>query len=146
MTSERLILLPTDGSATAVAAARFAEDIARAGRSKVIVLGIAEPAIVMGIDQETVTETLVEATRDVVAGEAARLRQAGIACEELVIVAATPHAGILQVAEERGVTLIVMGTHGRSALARAILGSVADRVVRHSTIPVVLVPRATDSR
>ncbi|MDF1543187.1 MAG: universal stress protein [Anaerosomatales bacterium] len=146
MASERLILLPTDGSATAEAAARFAEDIALAERSPILVLGIAEPAIVMGIDQKTVTEPLVEATRDTVAGEAARLRQAGVECEELVIVAATPHVGILKVAEERGATLIVMGTHGRSALARAILGSVADRVVRHSNIPVVLVPRETDSQ
>lgn len=33
-----------------------------------------------------------------------------------------------------------MGTHGRSGLARAVIGSVADRVIRHSHVPVVLVP------
>jgi universal stress protein A len=46
---------------------------------------------------------------------------------------------ILQVAEEVGANLIVMGTHGRRGLSRALLGSVAETVVRHAPIPVLTV-------
>lgn len=46
---------------------------------------------------------------------------------------------ILQVAEEVGADLIVMGTHGRRGLSRALLGSVAETVVRHAPLPVLTV-------
>jgi nucleotide-binding universal stress UspA family protein len=60
------------------------------------------------------------------------------------VTSGSAHEAILRVADERDVSLIVMGTHGRSALARAILGSVADRVVRQAKVPVVLVPLAVE--
>jgi nucleotide-binding universal stress UspA family protein len=46
---------------------------------------------------------------------------------------------ILQAARDLGSHLIVMGTHGRTGLAHLVIGSVAEKVVRHSTIPVVTV-------
>lgn len=49
-----------------------------------------------------------------------------------------PAAEILACAEEGGHDLIVMGTHGRKGLARMLLGSVAEQVVRDSPIPVLL--------
>lgn len=53
--------------------------------------------------------------------------------------AGDPGDRILAVAEEQGVDLIVMSSHGRGALGRFISGSVADRVVRHAPIPVMIV-------
>lgn len=50
---------------------------------------------------------------------------------------------ILATAEEWGADLIVIGTHGRTGVARVLLGSVAEHVVRHSRIPVLTV-RAND--
>src|SRR5688572_20216546 len=47
---------------------------------------------------------------------------------------------ILAVARERKADLIVVGSHGRTGLKRAVLGSVAEDVVRRSTVPVVVVP------
>jgi nucleotide-binding universal stress UspA family protein len=47
---------------------------------------------------------------------------------------------ILDTARDGDVDMIVMGTHGRRGLARAVIGSVADKFVRHSDVPVVLVP------
>ena len=79
------------------------------------------------------------------AAEAARIRAAGVSAEELVVEADWPHEGILQVAAERDADLIVMGTHGRTALARAVIGSVADKVVRRADVPVVLVPLVNES-
>ncbi|MFD1730128.1 universal stress protein [Deinococcus malanensis] len=46
---------------------------------------------------------------------------------------------ILDVAREEGAHLLVMSTHGRSGLGRALMGSVAEAVAHHSPIPVMLV-------
>ena len=51
----------------------------------------------------------------------------------------SPREVILQVAKEVGTDLIVMGTHGRSGLARVAFGSVADHTIRHSKVPVLTV-------
>ena len=58
---------------------------------------------------------------------------------ESVLVRGDPREGILAVARERGADLIVMGTHGRRGLSRVFLGSIAERVVRTSPIPVLTV-------
>jgi len=50
-----------------------------------------------------------------------------------------PWVEIVRFAEEGGCDVLVMGTHGRSAIARAILGSVAEKVVRHAPCPVLTV-------
>ena len=50
-----------------------------------------------------------------------------------------PHLEVQRLAEELGADLIVMGTHGRTGLRHFLLGSVAERVVRVSTVPVVTV-------
>lgn len=51
----------------------------------------------------------------------------------------SPAAGILDFCAEQGVDLVVMGTHGRSAIGHFFLGSVAERVVRHAPCPVLTV-------
>jgi nucleotide-binding universal stress UspA family protein len=50
-----------------------------------------------------------------------------------------PYRGILEAAKETGASLIVMGTHGRRGLPRWLMGSVAERVVRSATVPVLTV-------
>ncbi len=50
-----------------------------------------------------------------------------------------PAAEILRIAEKLGADMIVMGTHGRSGLAHLLIGSVAEKVVRHAHCPVVCV-------
>lgn len=51
----------------------------------------------------------------------------------------TPATGIVQTAKAEGADLIVLGSHGRSGIARLILGSVANKVVAESDIPVLVV-------
>ena len=51
-----------------------------------------------------------------------------------------PREDIVRMAESWGADLVVIGTHARTGLSRLLLGSVAEHVVRHSTVPVMVVP------
>ena len=57
----------------------------------------------------------------------------------MVIIEGSPHVEIVQFAEGNQVDLIVMSTRGQSGLSRWLMGSVADRVVRGASVPVLLV-------
>jgi nucleotide-binding universal stress UspA family protein len=57
-----------------------------------------------------------------------------------VVTDGIPADDILNYAAENGVDLIVMSTHGRSGLSRWFSGSVAEKVIRHSTVPVLICP------
>ena len=52
----------------------------------------------------------------------------------------SPTKDIIKTAEAWGADLIVMGTHGRTGLLHLLVGSVAEHVIRHSNIPVMVVP------
>jgi nucleotide-binding universal stress UspA family protein len=67
--------------------------------------------------------------------EAAALRDAGL---EVGVEVLNPPDGILEYAEKGSADLIAMATHGRGGVARLILGSVADKVIRGGSIPVLL--------
>jgi nucleotide-binding universal stress UspA family protein len=66
------------------------------------------------------------------------LQDAGISCE-YVALQGSPEQRIVELAKERGATLIVMGTHGRGGLSHVLLGSVAERVLRLAPCPVLTV-------
>jgi nucleotide-binding universal stress UspA family protein len=57
----------------------------------------------------------------------------------LVVRKGTPTEGILQFAEEEGIDMIVIATHGHTGLRHMLMGNVAEKVVRHSRIPVLTV-------
>jgi universal stress protein A len=57
----------------------------------------------------------------------------------LVVRKGTPTEGILQFAEEEGIDMIVIATHGHTGLRHMMMGNVAEKVVRHSRIPVLTV-------
>lgn len=63
---------------------------------------------------------------------------------EAVLVYGRPWAECLEVAKSRGADLIVVGTHGRHGLSRVLLGSVAEKLVRLSPIPVMTVSGKAD--
>jgi len=56
---------------------------------------------------------------------------------EIEIRVGEPYQEILNIAQEQSVDMIVMGTHGRTGLSHLLMGSVAERVVRQSTVPVM---------
>ena len=68
-----------------------------------------------------------------------RFLEAGLACQTR-IVEGSASTQIVERGQNIGADLIVVGTHGRTGLAHAMLGSVAERVVRRASCPVLTVP------
>jgi nucleotide-binding universal stress UspA family protein len=145
--SWKRILVPTDFSDpstealdTAVAFARLSEatlDLVHVAVEPVYVLPPpVDVAPVAPIDMSAIMTRINEG----LAAEEARVRGTGVACESAVLVG-KPDAEIVSRAASTGASLIVMGTHGRSGLAHALLGSIAEKVVQHAPCPVLIVPR-----
>ncbi|HEY9108908.1 MAG TPA: universal stress protein [Roseateles sp.] len=127
------ILVPTDGSGAATRGVREAIALAKALHSRLVLLH--------AIDDFPITNGLVEGGRDIL-DAAARLAQAeGMDCETVLRELDVGHAAdaILAEAREKACNLIVMGTHGRRCVNRALLGSVSEKVLRRSPVPVMLV-------
>jgi nucleotide-binding universal stress UspA family protein len=136
----RTILLPTDGSATAKAARRFAVDIARGEGDSVVVFSVAVPADYEYVGDEPVTTAISENLHEVAAAEAAEIRAEGVEAIAEVVTASQVDDAIVERARAIDADVIVMGTHGRTGVLRAVTGSVADGVTRHTDVPLVLVP------
>lgn len=94
--------------------------------------------IVRKVVQDPVPEEL-RGRKEMLDRAAARLEEAGIACETLLL-RGRPGANILREAERWGADMIVVGSHGRSMFYRNTLGSVSDEVVREGKLPVLVVP------
>ena len=96
------------------------------------------PEGVMLRTAETVAQ-LLQQTSDELARTRELAVQLGARDVETVVVEGQPAAEIVRVADERAIDLIVLGSHGRGGISRAILGSVADRVMRTARCPVLIV-------
>ena len=103
-------------------------------------LAVAERAEFGGVEDEAVSQGIAGFLQGVVDDEVSALSAIGAKATGEVIIAGKVDEEIVKKAKEIGAVAIVMGTHGRTGLTRAVIGSVADRVLRHSAVPVVLVP------
>lgn len=140
------ILLPVDGSTGADAAIAHAADLAERFGATVRVLFVADTnrdsVTVMGTD---VVDALEREGEDVVEGAAADVRERGVDCATDVVQGA-PAPTIADYAESQGMDLVVMPTRGRTGLSRYLLGSVTEKVIRHSVVPVLTVRTHEDAR
>ena len=71
-------------------------------------------------------------------------KQAGVTCDAVQVKDAQPYQAIIATATDLGCDLIVMASHGRSGLSAVVLGSVTNKVLTHTKIPV-LVCRASST-
>lgn len=83
------------------------------------------------------------ASKASLASRVERAAASGVAVSSRVV-AGEPAAALNDAAKERNAFLLVVGSHGSSGLAHVLLGSVAERVVRHATVPVLVVPRIAE--
>ncbi|GAB3670509.1 universal stress protein [Halopiger thermotolerans] len=129
------ILVPVDGSECADVAVDYAADLARRYDATVYVATVIDVRFVSAAPQYDNLRSEANALVDSVAN---RLEASGVATTS-VVRTSKPYQGVLMVAEEYGADLIVMGTHGRTGVDRYLLGSVTERVLRRSDVPVLTV-------
>jgi nucleotide-binding universal stress UspA family protein len=138
------ILVPTDGSEAAAAALNHAIDLAERYGARLHALYVVDARAYATLDAgaNLVIDSLEGEGDEAVRAIEERAEGAGL--DVITEVATgTPHEAILEYADERDIDLIVMGTHGRRGLDRVLLGSVTERVVRSSPVPVMTI-RAPD--
>jgi nucleotide-binding universal stress UspA family protein len=83
-------------------------------------------------------EVSAQLAHDYLEGVAAGFREQGVAVQ-VAEAEGQPYVEIIRYAEEQGADMIVLSTRGHSGFSRWLLGSVADRVMRGATVPVLLV-------
>lgn len=132
------ILVPTDGSPEMAQVIDRASELAALNDATVHFVYAITPASFVSLPMETSWAGVEAMLRE--RGEVA-LRDAEERCSadqtETAIVEGSPSREIVAYAEELRCDLIVMGTHGRGGLNRLLLGSVAERVIRTATVPVM---------
>jgi nucleotide-binding universal stress UspA family protein len=143
------VLCPVDFSEPSAAALRFAADLAaktHAGLTLVHASFLSAPPYFTEAQLADLSrqykDSLNEADR---ALQAFAVRVCPGCSASRAILDMRPVDAILKIAREKGSDLVVMGTHGRSGFNRFLLGSVAERILRESTIPIVTVRAAADS-
>lgn len=133
------ILLPLDGSALADRARPYAVALARRTRGRIVLM---EAVALQSRPHEPTSNRdvqIIDKADKFLAGVEAELVADGIAAEHHELFD-EPAQAILDAVVRYDIDLVVMATHGRSGVGRMIYGSVADRVLRSATVPVLLVP------
>lgn len=139
------ILVPTDLSEGAEAALDYACDLAAKLEATVhLVHVIAIPALGIPELGVAVTSTMIDqliAENQTAIEALADSHRGKAVIGEVLLRTGDPRDVIDQTADQLGIDLIVMGTHGRRGITRALLGSVAETVVRSAPCPVLTVRR-----
>jgi nucleotide-binding universal stress UspA family protein len=137
------ILVPLDGSPLAQAVLPYVMVVAKGFHSRVILFHVAETALDHEApEQKAYADETVERVRPLaenyLAGVADEFRKEGIDVETKVVKGQAA-AQIVGYAEQEDVGLIALSTHGRSGLARLVMGSGIDKILRACEQPVLLV-------
>ena len=136
------ILLATDGSPHAELAAMTALDLAQSTNSRlhVVAVGRTFPAAVYEAYARAEQEELRREAQEILDEQVRKIEEAGgtVAIAHLKMNEKRDEA-IVHLAEDIGAGLIVIGSRGFGGLKRALLGNVADSVVRHAHCPVLVV-------
>jgi nucleotide-binding universal stress UspA family protein len=140
------LLIATDGSELAQKAVEHGLVLARALGAAVIAVHVTQPWTSVAIGEVPVVlppdnydRMAADTAQSVLADVAMAAKADGVPCETLHVKERMPAEGILQAAAAERADLIVMASHGRTGLARLLLGSQASEVVHKSTVPVLIV-------
>ncbi len=140
------ILLATDGSEASDHAARIAIDLARVHGASLTALYVVDPYPFLGMGEVNPLgfDAYMAAARDQAAQAHSRILDAcnaggaAVAVEMRVVEDVAVLEGIVRTAREQQSDLVVIGSHGRTGLARVMLGSIAAKVVAQSPVPVLV--------
>jgi nucleotide-binding universal stress UspA family protein len=136
------ILVATDFSATSNAAVALATSLARQQGAQLLIVHVQEsPLVYSGVEfdyrPEEPREEMLRQLQEVAPTDVS-------VPYEHRLIAGVPGPAIVAVAQKENADLIVIATHGRTGISRALMGSVAEEVVRKATCPVLTIkPTAT---
>jgi nucleotide-binding universal stress UspA family protein len=133
------ILVPLDGSMLAEAALSTAGDLAEKNGAKISLLRAAEAFALPGANTVEAQVTAVREAEEYLEAVVRRLADKGVGRVETHVWYGPAAAAIVEAAAVQKADLIVMATHGRSGLGRLVLGSVAESVLRGTTVPILVV-------
>jgi nucleotide-binding universal stress UspA family protein len=151
------MLVATDGSETALRASRYAVDLAKQLSASIIILSVidyrslttyytAPPEVTPIHIMEPVEDFLREAAKKDVETVKKLCEKKGVSCRGVISIG-HPAEEIIKEAKRSRSNLIVLGSHGKSALAAVLLGSVTYGVVHKDTpVPVLIVRRGAKHR
>lgn len=134
------ILVAYDGSNFSEAALAQAIDMAKACQSKLYVMHVVDlnveyMAITPGLEAQ-----LEQEARKILNQAEEKVKKAGLVCEAIMGYDDQPYRPIVEEAKKRKVSLVVVGTHGRTGLAKVLMGSVSQRIIGHAPCTVMVVP------
>jgi|JI10StandDraft_1071094.scaffolds.fasta_scaffold29172_2 nucleotide-binding universal stress UspA family protein len=142
------IMLATDFSPQARVALDYAAELSKRLEVPLLLLAAFQipvyplPEGIVVRSTDTIAQLLSQTSADLAAARQLAQDQGAVEVETIVV-EGNPAVEIVRIAQERKTDLIVMGSHGRGGLSRAILGSVADKVMRTAHCPVMIVAHGT---
>ncbi len=151
MVSIKKILLPTDFSESATAAYAYAKELASIFKSRIFLIHVYEP-IAFYSEAPIGMPDLVDIEKNIYASSyqsMERIIDQHFQAEkseqriEKVLIQGKPFLEIIRYAKEESADMIIMTTHGRSALEHILLGSVTEKVVRKAPCPVLTIRSQT---
>ena len=139
------ILVPTDGSERSDKAIATAIDYAKNSGASIVGISVAEPypfsplaESSMAIDPALYEENVKTLANQHIKKIADAAAAAGVPCQTEIVMSFNPDEEIIKTATLHGCDAIFMASHGRSGLSRIFLGSKTQKVLTHSTIPVLV--------
>lgn len=147
ITMYNCILVPTDGSPEGERALEYAFDLAREHDARILAIYVANVAGYSSLPMETSWEGISDALHQ--EGRVATARVEELAPDDIEVetkvIEGSPSRVIIEHATPENCDLVVMGTHGRGGIDRLLLGSVAERVIRRASVPVLTVRVSADA-
>jgi len=147
MFQPRNILVPTDFSEASDQAFAMALEIAEAGRSRVFLLHVISGTLQQCVSDYAIDKSILDRvlsagivySNDKLRETIARFPESRQTKVIPDVRRGQPHEEILQEAAERNIDLIVIASHGKTALQKYFIGSVAEKVMKEAPCPVLLV-------
>jgi nucleotide-binding universal stress UspA family protein len=145
MTMFKRILVPTDGSDITQKAVTAAVALAKSVSAQLYTISVKEPFPYSAISemQPTPPQEFFDAQERIAAKRVAQVvevaKTAGLACQAHTVEALHPWEAIIDHAKRQECDLLVMASHGRRGVTALLLGSETQKVLTHSTIPVLVV-------
>ncbi len=139
------ILIPTDGSELSEKAIDHGLALAKAVGAKVTVLRVTTlptpmvyEGVVVALPTEEMREEIAKSVEQNFVAIRAKAAKAGVDAETIQVENDIPWEVIIDTAKNKGAALIVMASHGRRGISAVLLGSETQKVLTHSSIPVLV--------